>query len=89
MRKLQLSIVGMSAVVATALATAMYSTPASAAKWECSAKNLKNFSYRGGKKAMIHLSPYSSGGRYTVTEVSETKVVGKTKDGTSFTCVKK
>jgi len=89
MSRLHLFIIGVSALVATAFATAVSSTPASAAKWECSAKKLKNYSYRGGKKAMIHLSPYSSGGRYTVTKVSDTKVVGKTKDGTSFTCVKK
>ncbi len=64
----------------------MTSTSSEAASWKCTAKKLKNASYRGGKTAMIHLSPYKSGGRYPVTKVSDKKVVGKTKDGTSFTC---
>ncbi|MCP4319417.1 MAG: hypothetical protein GY789_26375 [Hyphomicrobiales bacterium] len=64
-------------------------TPVAAATWECTAKNLKNYRYTGGARAMIHLSPYNSGGNYRVTKVSDTKVTGKTKDGTSFTCVVK
>lgn len=63
--------------------------PAAAASWECSAKNLVNYRYTGGNSAMIHLSPYPSGGTYRVTRVSDVKVTGKTKNGTVFTCVRK
>ena len=64
-------------------------TAAHAAGWKCSAAKLKNYSYDGGSSAMIHLSPYSSGGRYCVKKVNANKVTGKTKDGTRFTCTKK
>lgn len=57
-------------------------------KWICTAEKLQNFSYKGGKTAMIHLKPYKSGGNYQVTPVSDTKVTGKTKDGTPFICEK-
>jgi hypothetical protein len=63
--------------------------PANAAGWTCSAANLKNYSYSGGSKAMIHLRAYSKGGRYSVRKVNAKKVTGKTADGTKFTCVKK
>lgn len=63
--------------------------PAAAENWVCSAKNLVNYQYTGGSRAMIHLSPYNSGGSYKVTKVSDAKVTGKTKDGTPFTCIKK
>jgi hypothetical protein len=56
--------------------------------WTCSAEKLKSGSYKGGKTARIHLSPYSSGGSYPVTKVSDTEVTGVTKDGTPFVCVK-
>lgn len=59
-----------------------------AEKWVCTAEKLKSYSYRGGKTATIHLSPYSKGGTYKVTVVSDTEVVGETKDGTPFTCTK-
>lgn len=56
--------------------------------WTCSADKLKSGSYKGGKTARIHLSPYQSGGSYPVTKVSDTEVRGETKDGTPFVCVK-
>ena len=62
---------------------------ANAASWTCSAAKLKNYSYSGGSSAMIHLSPYSKGGRYPVKKVNANKVTGTTKDGTKFTCTKK
>jgi hypothetical protein len=67
----------------------LVSSSANAASWTCSASKLKNYSYSGGSSAMIHLSPYSKGGRYSVKKVSANKVTGTTKDGTKFTCVKK
>jgi len=63
--------------------------PVQAAGWTCSAANLKNYSYSGGSKAMIHLRSYSKGGRYSVRKVNAKKVTGTTKDGTKFACVKK
>ncbi|WP_271088043.1 hypothetical protein [Hoeflea poritis] len=74
------------AALSLAFVGPIMATPAEAASWKCTAKKLKNASYRGGRTAMIHLSPYKSGGRYPVTKVSDKKVVGKTKDGTPFTC---
>ncbi|MBV1864203.1 MAG: hypothetical protein KUG74_07165 [Rhodobacteraceae bacterium] len=61
---------------------------AHAAGWSCTAEKLKDYRYNGGKYAMIHISPYQSGGRYKVVKVSATDVTGKTKDGTSFACTK-
>jgi hypothetical protein len=75
--------------VSVALDALLMTTPAVAARWECSAKNLKSYRYTGGSSAMIHLSPYPNGGTYPVTRVSATKVTGKTKDGTAFTCTLK
>jgi hypothetical protein len=72
-----------------AVGGSLVAPPAAAATWECSANKLKNYRYTGGRTAMIHLTPYQSGGSYPVTKVSDTKVTGKTKDGTAFTCVKK
>jgi len=63
--------------------------PANAAGWTCSAAKLKNYSYSGGSKAMIHLRGYSTGGRYSVRKVNAKKVTGTTKDGTKFTCMTK
>jgi hypothetical protein len=74
--------------VSIGMVTALAPTPAEAAGWKCAAKRLKNSSYKGGKTAYIHLSPYNNGGSYKVTKVSSTKVTGKTKDGTPFTCKK-
>jgi hypothetical protein len=76
----------MGAVAAGAL---LMSSSANAATWTCSAAKLKNYSYSGGSSAMIHLSPYSKGGRYPVKKVNANKVSGTTKDGTKFTCVRK
>jgi hypothetical protein len=75
------------ATVVSIMSTSMTATHA--AGWKCSAAKLKNYSYSGGSSAMIHLRPYSSGGRYSVKKVSANKVTGKTKDGTRFTCTKK
>jgi len=74
------------AIAASAL---LGTSSANAASWTCSAAKLKNYSYSGGTIAMIHLSPYKSGGRYSVKKVNANKVTGTTKDGTKFTCVKK
>ena len=74
---------------ALAMATSIPTTPAFAASWECSAKNLKGYRYTGGRSAMIHLSRYPSGGSYPVRQAGNNKVTGRTKDGTAFTCVRK
>jgi hypothetical protein len=78
------AVIGCTAAIITAS-----TAPATAASWTCSAAKLKNYSYSGGTSAMIHLSPYSSGGRYPVKKVNANKVTGTTKDGTKFTCTKK
>ena len=89
MRQSRASITSLFAAASImAAGSVAWSGIAEAAGWKCSAAKLKNYSYSGGSTAMIHLSPYSSGGRYPVKKVSTNKVAGKTKDGTPFTCVK-
>lgn len=61
----------------------------SASKWTCTAQGLKEARYDGSGEAYIHLSAYTTGGKYKVTKNAEgTKATGKTKDGTEFTCTK-
>lgn len=81
---------GLKLVLAVAVVAGLAGAAAaqSGEKWVCTAEKLKSFSYKGGKNAMIHLSPYNKGGSYKVTKESDTKVTGKTKDGTPFTCEK-
>ena len=90
MKLLHFSVCGSAASLAIAIAATLVS-PGSveAASWKCTAAKMKNYSYSGGSTAMIHLRGYSKGGRYSVRKVNAKKVTGKTKDGTSFTCVNK
>ena len=71
------------------LGIAMPAGQVQAAGWICSATGLKAYRYSGGNKAYIHLKPYGSGHNYPVTRVSDTRVEGRTKDGTDFVCTKK
>lgn len=64
-------------------------TKLTASKWTCTAQGLKEARYDGSNEAYIHLSAYTTGGKYKVTKNAEgTKATGKTKDGTEFTCTK-
>lgn len=87
-RKYIQRVMALGAMSGLLLSVGMLPAVAQAAKWTCSAENLKSGSYRGGKTATIHLHPYKNGAAYPVTKVSETEVVGVTKDGTPFTCVR-
>ncbi len=53
--------------------------------WTCSAPGLVNGEYSGGDSAYIHLTGFSSGGRYAVNRQGNT-ATGVTANGTRFTC---
>lgn len=60
---------------------------AAAATWTCTAPGLLGFQYSGGGSAYIHLAPFQTGGTYAVTLAKDGKsAVGKTANGTRFTC---
>lgn len=88
MVKLYSKIIAIAAFGSLSLTASANMADAQTGKWTCSADKLKTGSYKGGKTAKIHLQPYSSGGTYPVSVVSETEVTGVTKDGTVFTCVR-
>ena len=57
--------------------------------WICTADKILNAKYDGGKRAYIHLDPYSKGERYRVTlNASKTEATGKTGNNTPFVCKK-
>lgn len=59
---------------------------AHAGTWTCSAKNMITGAYDGGERAYIHLSPYGRGNNYPVTKRGKKTVIGRTSNGTPFTC---
>ena len=78
------------AATIAALIVATVSVEAQTAKpktWTCSAPNLVYSSYDGGETAYVHLSPYPSGGTYSVTKnKAGTQASGVTANGTKFVC---
>lgn len=58
------------------------------AGWTCTARGLVDYSFDGGGCATIHLSGYSYGDCYPVSIKGNT-AIGKTGNGTPFTCRKK
>lgn len=61
--------------------------PVKAQTWACDAKNIADYTYDGGSTARVRLRQYSSGDVYPVKKQPDGSVVGKTGDGTEFTCV--
>jgi len=80
-------------LAASALIVLAFSAPAAANSvnagngWTCTAQNIANATYSGGRSAYIHLRPYRGGQQYRVS-VKGNRATGRTSNGTQFTCTK-
>lgn len=72
-------------VVGILAGCAVTKTADSGGRWNCSAQNIKQFSYDGGEYAFIQLAQYETGGTYPVKRTGDI-ASGLTKNNTPFEC---